>query len=93
VLIVEGYFVASIVPTAGRRDRSATSPYEQSAILTGISTTTIAHGSGNTNLILTGTNFIPGVAVTWNGSYRSTQIIDATHVSVAIPASDFAQSE
>jgi hypothetical protein len=62
------------------------------AILTGILTTTIAHGSGNTNLILTGTNFIPGVAVTWNGSYRFTQIIDATHVSVAIPASDLAQS-
>jgi len=61
------------------------------ATLTGVSTTSIAHGSGNTNLTLTGTNFIPGVAVTWNGSYRSTRIVDVTHVSVAIPASDLTQ--
>ena len=54
------------------------------AILTGISTRTIAHGSGNTNLTLTGSNLIPGVVVTWNGSYRFTQIVDTTHLSVAI---------
>jgi hypothetical protein len=41
-------------------------------------------------LTLTGTNFQPGVAVTWNGSYRTTTIVDATHVTVAIPASDLA---
>jgi hypothetical protein len=39
-------------------------------------------------LTLTGSNFLPGVAVTWNGSYRTTTIVDATHVAVAIPASD-----
>jgi hypothetical protein len=74
---------AAIVPQLLNTNSAAT--------LTSISTTTIAHGSGNTNLTLAGTNFIPGVAVAWNGSYRSTQIIDATHVSVAIPASDLAQ--
>jgi hypothetical protein len=41
-------------------------------------------------LTLTGSNFIPGVAVTWNGSYRTTTIVDATHLSVAIPSSDLA---
>jgi hypothetical protein len=41
-------------------------------------------------LTLTGSNFVPGVAVTWNGSYRTTTIVDATHLSVAIPASDLA---
>ena len=41
-------------------------------------------------LTLTGTNFQPGVAVTWNGSYRTTTIVDATHVTVAIPVSDVA---
>jgi hypothetical protein len=39
-------------------------------------------------LTLTGANFLPGVAVTWNGSYRTTTIVEATHVSVAVPASD-----
>lgn len=58
------------------------------ANLASSSAATIAHGSGNTMLTLTGSNFIPGVAVTWNGSYRTTTIVDATHLSVAIPASD-----
>jgi len=60
------------------------------ASLTSSSMTTIASGTGNTMLTLTGTHFIPGVAVTWNGSYRTTTIVDATHVTVAIPASDLA---
>ena len=65
---------------------------ESAATLTSSSAPTIAHGSGNTMLTLTGSNFLPGVAVTWNGSYRTTTIVDATHVSVAIPASDLASA-
>ena len=62
------------------------------ASLTSSSATTIAHGAGNTLLTLTGANFLPGVAVTWNGNYRTTTIVDATHVTVAIPASDLASA-
>jgi hypothetical protein len=62
------------------------------ASLTSSSATTITHGSGNTMLTLTGSNFLPGVAVTWNGNYRTTTILDATHVTVAIPASDLAST-
>jgi uncharacterized repeat protein (TIGR01451 family) len=58
------------------------------ASLSSSSASTITHGSGNTLLTLTGGNFVPGVAVLWNGSYRTTTIVDATHVTVAIPASD-----
>lgn len=60
------------------------------AVLTSSSTTSVAHGAGNILLTLTGSNFAPGVAVTWNGSYRTTTIVDSTHVTVAIPASDLA---
>jgi trimeric autotransporter adhesin len=60
------------------------------ASLSSSSASTIAHGSGNTMLTLTGSNFLPGVAVTWNGAYRTTTIVDATHVTAAIPASDLA---
>jgi sugar lactone lactonase YvrE len=60
------------------------------ATLTSSSVSSIAHGSGNTVLTLTGSNFAPGVAVAWNGNYRTTTIVDATHVTVAIPASDLA---
>jgi uncharacterized repeat protein (TIGR01451 family) len=62
------------------------------ASLASSSAATITHGAGNTLLTLTGLNFIPGVAVTWNGSYRTTTIVDATHVTVAIPASDLASA-
>jgi uncharacterized repeat protein (TIGR01451 family) len=60
------------------------------AALTSSSATSLAHGSGNTLLTLTGSNFVPGVAVTWNGNYRTTSIISPTQVTVAIPASDLA---
>lgn len=62
------------------------------ASLTSSSSATIAHGANNTLLTLAGSNFVPGVAVTWNGSYRTTTITDATHVTVAIPASDLASA-
>ncbi len=41
-------------------------------------------------LTLTGSGFAPGVAIMWNGTYRTTTIVDATHVTVAIPARDLA---
>jgi hypothetical protein len=62
------------------------------ASLTSSSATSITHGRGNTLLTLTGANFLPGVAVTWNGSYRTTTIVDSAHVTVAIPASDVANA-
>ncbi|HWG18483.1 MAG TPA: IPT/TIG domain-containing protein [Acidobacteriaceae bacterium] len=58
------------------------------ASLSSVSSTTLTKGSGNVLLTVTGSGFAPGVAVTWNGSYRTTTIVDATHVTVAIPASD-----
>jgi trimeric autotransporter adhesin len=81
VLLLRGPFVA---PQELKTASAAT--------LTGSSATSITHGSGNTMLTLTGTSFLPGVAVTWNGSYRTTTIVDATHVTVAIPASDVASA-
>lgn len=60
------------------------------ATLGSSSVSTVTHGAGNTLLTLTGSNFRPGVAVTWNGDYRTTTIVDPTHLSVAIPATDLA---
>ncbi len=39
-------------------------------------------------LTLKGTNFLPGVAVTWNGNYRSTTVVSPTQLTVAIPSTD-----
>lgn len=62
------------------------------AVLTSTSASSITHGNGNTTITLTGSNFLPGVAITWNGSYRTTTIVDTTHVSIALPASDLASA-
>ncbi len=63
-------------------------PQIQLQPLTSSSAPTLAHGSGNSVLTLTGTNLLPGVAVTWNGLYRSTTWISSTEAIVDIPASD-----
>ena len=58
------------------------------AKLTSSSVTSISHGSANTILTLTGSNFQPGVAVAWNGKDRTTTIVDSSHVTIDIPTSD-----
>jgi nitrogen regulatory protein PII len=58
--------------------------------LTSVSSTTIAAGSDNQVLTVTGTGFLAGATATWNGAARTTTFIDASHVQVAIPASDVA---
>jgi trimeric autotransporter adhesin len=77
LLLLEGPFVT---PQLLQTDTAAT--------LASSSASSLTHGSGNTVLTLTGTNFLPGVAVTWNGSYRTTAIVSPTQVTVDIPASD-----
>ena len=58
------------------------------ASLTSGSAGTITHGAGNTVLTITGSNFTPGMAVTWNGNYRTTQWTSPTQATVCIPAND-----
>lgn len=60
------------------------------ATLSSSSLTNVTHGTSNTLLTLTGANFVPGVAALWNGNYRTTTIVDTTHLTMAIPASDLA---
>jgi trimeric autotransporter adhesin len=58
--------------------------------LTSVVPTNVTAGSGNVVLTVTGTNFVPGATVSWNGNERTTTFTDATHLRVAIPASDVA---
>jgi trimeric autotransporter adhesin len=63
---------------------------DSAATITSASSDSISHGSGNTILTLTGTNFLPGMAITWNGSYRTTTLLSSTQATVDIPATDVA---
>ena len=49
---------------------------------------TITAGGGNLYITVTGSGFIPGATVLWNSSPRTTNYVDSSHLTVAIPASD-----
>jgi uncharacterized repeat protein (TIGR01451 family) len=57
-----------------------------------LSPSSIAAGSSNTYVTVTGSGFVPGAVVLWNGQPRTTTFIDGpgTSLKVAIPASDLA---
>jgi trimeric autotransporter adhesin len=57
------------------------------AVLTSISPTSVAVGAGATTLQLTGSNFVSGSVVTFNGSDVVTTYASATSLSAVIPAS------
>jgi hypothetical protein len=61
--------------------------------LSSTSQATIAVGSSNLYLTVTGTGFLPGAVVLWNGSARTTTFIDNAHLQVAIAAADLASAQ
>jgi hypothetical protein len=58
--------------------------------ISSISPATAVAGSGGFTLTITGTNFVNGSVVRWNGSDRTTTFVSSTQLTAAIPASDVA---
>jgi hypothetical protein len=56
--------------------------------LTSISPNSAATGSLAITLTLTGSNFVPGATVQWNGSNRITTVVDSTRLTAQILTSD-----
>jgi len=61
--------------------------------LSSTSQTTMSVGSGNHYLTVTGTGFLPGAVVLWNGSPRTTTFVDSAHLQVAIAAADLVTAQ
>jgi uncharacterized repeat protein (TIGR01451 family) len=61
-------------------------------VLSSVDRTSIPAGTGNLYLTVTGTGFLPGAAVHWNGTERTTTYTDNAHLQVAIPAADLSTS-
>jgi trimeric autotransporter adhesin len=59
-------------------------------VLTSVSPSGAQSGGGNFYLTATGSSFVPGAVLLWNGSERTTAFIDSAHLKVAIPAADIA---
>ncbi len=58
--------------------------------LTSLSPPNLMAGAAPFTLTVNGSGFVNGANVQWNGSVRSTQFLDSTKLTVAIPASDVA---
>jgi alpha-tubulin suppressor-like RCC1 family protein len=58
--------------------------------LASLSTNSVPRGSSGMTLTLTGTQFVNGSVVQWNGVNRSTSVINSISLTVVIPGSDFA---
>src|SRR4030095_8689171 len=55
---------------------------------TSLNSNSAVAGNAGFTLTITGTNFVSGSVVRWNGADRATTFIDSTRVTAAIPASD-----
>ncbi len=60
--------------------------------LSGTDHDTIASGSGNTYITVTGSGFLPGAVVLWNGAQRETTFLDSAHLRAAVAAADLANA-
>jgi hypothetical protein len=58
--------------------------------LTSLAPASATTGSAGFNLAVSGSNFVAGSTVRWNGANRTTTLVSATQLTAAIPASDIA---
>jgi trimeric autotransporter adhesin len=61
--------------------------------LNSVTPATVVHGSGNQYPTATGSGFITGAIILWNGVARTTTYVDASHLQFAVAAADVAVSQ
>jgi hypothetical protein len=77
-------------PSGGTSNAATFTITNPSPTITTISPSTAVAGSSGFTLTITGTNFVNGSVVRWNGSDRTTGFVSSTRLEAAIPASDVA---
>lgn len=77
---------------AGCSDDSNKSSRNPVPVLTSVAPVTVVAGGGDFTLTATGTGFVTGSVVRWNGAGRSTTFVSATQLTAAISASDIASA-
>jgi Concanavalin A-like lectin/glucanases superfamily/Domain of unknown function (DUF1929)/IPT/TIG domain len=88
-----GYYMLFIlngtgVPSVARIVRLVSDP--TAPTLTTLSPSSVATGGGDFTLTVTGSNFVSGSVVQWNGQARTTAFLSATQLTASISASDIA---
>src|SRR5262249_35199837 len=60
--------------------------------VTGLSPSSAPAGSAGLTLTVTGSNFVAGATVQWNGAARTTSFVSSGELTASIPASDLASA-
>ena len=81
----QGYFVLS-----QRDDLALMVPHSHAPVLQAISPSTAQAGGPAFTLTVTGTGFVSGAAVNWNGAARPTTFLSATQLTAQVTAADIA---
>ncbi|AFL89173.1 WD40-like beta propeller repeat protein [Terriglobus roseus DSM 18391] len=82
--------LASLAIVAGCGDSAKSTPAAAAPGISSLSPATITAGAASFSLTVTGSGFVSGSAVQWNGSGRTTTYTSPTQLSAAIAASDVA---
>jgi hypothetical protein len=91
-----GHYLLSLVNTSGvpstssivQLGASVTQQPSTPAVLSTLSPNTATAGSAGFTLTITGSNFVSGATVLWNGSARTPSSVTSTQVTVPISSSD-----
>jgi hypothetical protein len=94
-IATEGTSLVTVANPAPNAATSAGQPFvvrssTPVATILGASISDAADGSGNHELVLTGTDFVPGSTVEWNNASLVTTYVSPWAVSAVVPASDYA---
>jgi hypothetical protein len=84
------FLVSVLGLVAGCGDDNGKKSRNTVPVLTSVSPTTAVAGGPEFTLTATGTGFVTGSVVRWNGAGRSTTFVSATQVKAAITAADVA---
>ena len=61
-------------------------------VLSAVGSGTLTAGSGNQWITVTGSGFIPGASLLWNGTVFTTSFVDAQHLTMAVGANDISKA-
>ncbi|MDQ3060367.1 MAG: IPT/TIG domain-containing protein [Pseudomonadota bacterium] len=92
--VLPGFYMVFLlkngVPSTAKIIQLGTQSNNPQPSISSMTPTSATAGGPAFSLAVTGTNFVNGASVRWNGSNRPTTFVSATQLTAAIPASDIA---
>lgn len=90
VAIAAGLLAGSAMSCGGGGSSATTTQTQNpgTPVLTSLSPTSVSVGSSDLTLTVSGSNFVPGTEITWQGNEMPTLYVSSTSLQADLPASD-----